>query len=330
VIAALTAAWSLMMPLANAATRLGRARSSQGSRSAGDFLRIMDWKTVMISRAATRTGTPHSIAATVTVSDLDRLSRPMVGHEPRNSARRGSPTRGVAIDLLRSSPARGPFGHDPEAAAETLLLQVPPQRRAVALSGRPLLVKPWQVQLERALPDAEDVRALTAQDPADKAAAVRGAAHDLPDRDALPGQRQNGGVGIFPAQISLVLNPLGGGEQVGIDRRRAEHGADLAHGFAHRIEEGAAGIFHHMPTIGDLGGLRQRLGRCYGVAVAAVTRDDGDLRLAREPGLRRRRFSIGQQGDGLAPFQVAKDGPLALVAPPCPVVDPDHGRRHKT
>src|SRR4051794_32977051 len=229
-----------MMPLANAATRLGRARSSQGSRSAGDFLRIMAWKTVMISRAATRTGTPPSITATVTVSDLDRLSRPMVGHEPRDRAGRGSPTRGVAIDLLRSSPARGPFGHDPEAAAETLLLQVPPQRRAVALSGRPLLVKPWQVQLERALPDAEDVRALTAQDPADKAAAVRGAAaHDLPDRDALPGQRQNGGVGIFPAQISLMLNPLGGGEQVGIDRRRAEHGADLGHGFAHRIEEGA-------------------------------------------------------------------------------------------
>src|SRR3954463_1122438 len=264
-----------MMPLANAATRLGRARSSQGSRSAGDFLRIMAWKAVMISRAARRTGIPHSIAATVTVSDLDRLSRPMVGHEPRNSARRGSPTRGVAIDLLRSSSARGPFGHDPNAAAETLLLQVPPQRRAVALSGRPLLVKPWQVQLERALPDAEDVRALTAQDPADKAAAVRGAAHDLPDRDALPGQRQNGGVGIFPAQISLMLNPLGGGEQVGIDRRRAEQGADLGHGFAHRIEEGAAGIFHQMPTTGDLGGLRQRLGRCYGVAVAAVTRDDG-------------------------------------------------------
>src|SRR3954447_8704578 len=89
VIAALTAAWSLLMPLANAATRLGRARPSQGSRSAGDFLRIMAWKAVMISRAATRTGTPPSIAATVTVSDLDRLSRPMVGHEPRDRAGRG-------------------------------------------------------------------------------------------------------------------------------------------------------------------------------------------------------------------------------------------------
>jgi hypothetical protein len=34
-----------------------------------------------------------------------------------------------------------------------------------------------------------------------------------------------------------------------------------------------------------------------------------------------------RQGDGLAPLQVADDGSVALVAPPCSVVDPDHGRR---
>jgi hypothetical protein len=40
------------------------------------------------------------------------------------------------------------------------------------------------------------------------------------------------------------LDSLSGGEQVGIDGRSTDRRADLAHGFAHRIEERAAGIFH--------------------------------------------------------------------------------------
>ena len=76
VIAALTAALSFMMPLANEATRLERARSSQASSSARDFFRIMAWKAAMISRASTSSGAPPSIAAIVTVSAFERSSRP--------------------------------------------------------------------------------------------------------------------------------------------------------------------------------------------------------------------------------------------------------------
>ena len=117
--------------------------------------------------------------------------------------------------------------------------------------------------------------------------------------------------------------------KVGIYGGGADRDADLAHGFAHRIEEGVAGVLHQMPTVGDLGGLRQRLGRSKGVTAAAVARDDSDLRLPREPGLRSGRLSVGQQGDRSSPLEVADDCSVALIAPPCPVVDTDHARRSK-
>lgn len=77
-IAAATAAGSLITPLAKEATRLDRARSSQESRSAKAFLRIIAWKEAMTSRASTSDGAPRSIATTVMVSDLVRSSRPIV------------------------------------------------------------------------------------------------------------------------------------------------------------------------------------------------------------------------------------------------------------
>jgi hypothetical protein len=42
------------------------------------------------------------------------------------------------------------------------------------------------------------------------------------------------------------------------------------------------------------------------------------------------RLAIWQQRDGFAPFQVADNGPITLVAPPRPVVDPNHHRRNET
>ena len=50
-----------------------------------------------------------------------------------------------------------------------------------------------------------------------------------------------------------------------------------------------------------------------------------DLGLLREPDPRRRRLAIPQQRNRLAKFKITNDRPVALVAPPCPVVDPDHG-----
>ena len=70
-------------------------------------------------------------------------------------------------------------------------LETPPQFRAIAPAGGPLLVEPLQMHLERTLPNAEDIGASAAEHLANKAAAVAGAAHDLLDRGALLGQIEN-------------------------------------------------------------------------------------------------------------------------------------------
>ncbi|ANV23037.1 hypothetical protein BA939_26765 [Rhizobium sp. S41] len=80
-----------------------------------------------------------------------------------------------------------------------------------------------------------------------------------------------------------------------------------------------------MPAVSDLGGVWQRLGCSRRVTAAAVASDDADLRLVREPGLGRRRLPIRQESNGFAPFQIADDGPIALISSPRPVVDTDHG-----
>jgi len=151
-------------------------------------------------------------------------------------------------------------------------------------------------------------------------------ADNLLDRDAFSGQLKDRRVGLFPPQVALVLEPLGGSEELGVDRRRTHRAADLPHRFAHGIEESTAGVFHQMPSIGDLGCLRQRLGNGQAVTAAAIASDDRDLLLPLQPGFSGRRLAVWQQSDCLAPFEVADDGPIALVAPPRPVVDADHRR----
>jgi hypothetical protein len=59
------------------------------------------------------------------------------------------------------------------------------------------------------------------------------------------------------------------------------------------IEEGVAGVLHEVPTVSDLGGVRERLGRSKGVTAAAVVRDHNNLRLPREPSLRSGGLSVG-------------------------------------
>ena len=85
---------------------------------------------------------------------------------------------------------------------------------------------------------------------------MSGLTYDLLDRGSILGARQNGGVRIFLPQISLVLNALGDGKQIGVDGRRANCGADLTHRFAHGVQEGMAGVLHQMPAIGNLRRLR--------------------------------------------------------------------------
>jgi len=82
-----------------------------------------------------------------------------------------------------------------------------------------------------------------------------------------------------------------------------------------------------VPSIGDLGRLRQYLGDRQPVTAAAIASDDRYLLLPLKPCFGSRRLAVWQQSDGLAPFEIADDRPIALVASPRPVVDPDHRRR---
>jgi hypothetical protein len=52
-------------------------------------------------------------------------------------------------------------------------------------------------------------------------------------------------------------------------------------------------VNHQMPTVSDLGGVRERLGHSKGVTTAAVARDHRNLRLPREPSLRSSWLSVG-------------------------------------
>src|SRR6185436_5430380 len=112
------------------------------------------------------------------------------------------------------------------------------------------------------------------------------------------------------------LDALGCGQQVGIYSGGANRSTDLAHGFANRIEEGVAGILHEMPTVSDLGGVRERVGRSKGVTAAAVARNHSNLWLPREPSLRCGWLSVGQQSDRSSPLEVADDCSVTLIAPP--------------
>jgi hypothetical protein len=122
---------------------------------------------------------------------------------------------------------------------------------------------------------------------------MSGEPYDLLDGDARLSLFENCRVGVLTPKIALILDALGGGQQVGIYGGGADRDADLAHRFANRIEEGVAGVLHEVPTVGDLGGLRECLGRSKGVAAAAVARDHSDLWLPREPGLRSGWLSVG-------------------------------------
>ena len=71
-------------------------------------------------------------------------------------------------------------------------------------------------------------------------------------------------------------------KELRVDGRRADGATDLAHGLAHGVEEGAAGVLHQMPSLGHLHRLGQRPGGGEGVATATIARDGVDLRLPRE------------------------------------------------
>jgi hypothetical protein len=120
---------------------------------------------------------------------------------------------------------------------------------------------------------------------------------------------------------------FGAGEQVRVDRRGADHAADLPHRFAHGVEERLGGVVHEMPAIGDLNGAGQRLGNGLAVAAATIARHDGDLGMSAQPVLSCRPLPIRKKRDRPAPLEIADNGPVTMVPPPGEVVDADHRER---
>lgn len=127
-------------------------------------------------------------------------------------------------------------------------------------------------------------------------------------------------------QIALIAKLFRAGQQFRIDRRRPDCGSDLAHEAAHRIKEGRARGFHQMPAVGDLDGVRERLGCCLAISTTAISRHNVDARVLRQPRLNGRRFPVGQQGNDPPTLQIAHDGPVPTVSPERPVID-THNRQ---
>ena len=103
--------------------------------------------------------------------------------------------------------------------------------------------------------------------------------------------------------------------------------ADLAHRFADGIEEGPTGILHQMPTIRDLYRVRQGLCRGFAISSTTVASDDRDRGMSSKPGLGSRGFTIRQQRDDPAPFQIADDAGVSVIAPPGPIINADDPER---
>ena len=130
--------------------------------------------------------------------------------------------------------------------------QAAPELCSVATARGPLRVQERQVGVQRVLPNTKDIRALTAANLANDLTAVSGPADDLFDWDPVSHEHHDRGVGLLTSQISLILQPFRTGEQLRIDRSRADRSTDQAHGPAHRPKEGRARILHQVPAVGDL------------------------------------------------------------------------------
>src|SRR6185437_278905 len=76
-----------------------------------------------------------------------------------------------------------------------------------------------------------------------------------------------------------------------------------------------------MPTIRDLYRVRQGLCRGFAISSTTVTGDDRDRGMSSKPGLGRRGLAIRQQRDYPAPFEVADDAGVSVIAPPGPIIN---------
>lgn len=185
-------------------------------------------------------------------------------------------------------------------------------------------MKPGQMRFQRTLARSEDVAPLAADDPPHGLAVMARAPDDLFDRHALLPEGEDPRVCLLAPKISVVLQLLSRCQERGIDDGGADGATNLAHRLAHGVKESAAGIFHQVPAVGNLDGLRQSPRHRLSVATTTGTGDCVDLLLMVEPGFRCRRLPVRKQDDRPAAFEVADNRAVAVIAPPREVIDADH------
>src|SRR3954469_17252388 len=82
-----------------------------------------------------------------------------------------------------------------------------------------------------------------------------------------------------------------------------------------------------MPAICDLYRVRQGPCRSFTISSTAVTGYDCDRGMSSEPGLGSRGLTVRQQRDYPAPFQVADDAGVSVIAPPSPIINANNPER---
>src|ERR1700726_4094397 len=138
VIAARTAAMSLRTPVAKDETRLALAFAIQASSLASSFFRIISWNWSMSVRAATRDGTPASMAAMTTrLGHAISLNR----HKTGDSSGGGHPLQLLFADRFRPTSTCCPLANRTQRSPEPLRLQATPEFGAVPTATAPLALK---------------------------------------------------------------------------------------------------------------------------------------------------------------------------------------------
>ena len=210
--AAPNAVLSFVTPLANDVTRLACARSIQAASSlrlasADHRMERADDVSALRQRGdpAFDRGDGHGLR----LREIVAARR----HEPRDGSSRGNAAQAVGIGFFRASTPRRPFRNNPQTSSEALALQAPPKFATVSSAGLPLGVEPFEIRLQ-ANSHATGRRPNAGPSaPAHEAPAVARVAHDLLDRRAAFGSREDRGVGFLASQVTLILEPFGGSQQ---------------------------------------------------------------------------------------------------------------------
>jgi hypothetical protein len=87
-----------------------------------------------------------------------------------------------------------------------------------------------------------------------------------------------------------------------------------------------AEVAQQMPPVRDLDSIWRSLPDAVGVDAGAVTRDDLHPRVPLQPRRQALGPAVRQQVEDPVLLQVDEDGPVAVTAPPRPIIDPEHAR----